>query len=426
MDRAVEVTGVGVLSALGSGAEHFNQLVAGRSAIRRVAAAEYQGFPALFEAAIAPPDRRAEIETRMLRKLLSDASWFGLLAAGAALKDAGLRGDAPRLREAGLYVGSICLEARPEMLAGAIFESLGSDGNFDPVLFGQHGISLLDPLFLVRSLPNAGTGGIAIEYQVLGPNLNLTNGPVSGMQSIQAAAAAIARGEIDVALAGAYDSMRQVDSIVEQYLAGRLCNEAVDPDEACRPFSRHSAGYAAGEGAAFVVLEAADSARARGARPLARVLGYSDRVSFGDLSPANSEGASPSGLLGAAREALELSGWPPRDVDVVVGDALALAADDTREATVYGTLFGEHAVPYWGATPAIGFTGAALSAFNVAHAVLALREGVVPPTLNCSSPAPGAPQTRKDADRRRLRNALAWCSDQGFKSTALFLGAPPS
>jgi 3-oxoacyl-[acyl-carrier-protein] synthase II len=422
--RDIVVTGVGLVSGLGLDTQvHFRRLLSGDCALR-VMDSPSPGFPRVLEAQVPNFDRRSAVETRILRRALSDAACFGMVAARSALDGAGLLRDSKRLSGAGLFVGSVCLEATADMLAPALRESTDSSGHFNQLRFGEHGINLIDPLFLVRSLPNAGIGGIAIEYQLLGPNLNLTNGPVSGLQSVLAAAACIARGEVEVAVAGAYDSTRQLDSIIEHHLAGRLAGDAVEPSEACRPFDPYSRGYGLGDGAAFVVLESLESARERGAPILASVLGYADQCSVANLTAINTENPEPDSLLRAARGALEASGCIAPQVDLVVGDGLGVPVDDQREAAAYRELFEPH-THFFAGTPAFGFTGSAASAFNLAHAVLAVSQRTIPPTLN-SARIPAAPRvaaTRQDATLERV---LCWCSDRGLKSAALLLGAPDS
>ncbi len=417
--REIVVTGVGLVSGLARDAEtHFARLLGGHAALELVDPPG-PAFPGMACAAVGSIDRREVVETRILRRALSDTACFGLMAASAALKGAGLAKDVERLRDTGLYVGSVCLEATAEMLAPALRESVDAQGRFDQLRFGERGMSLIDPLFLVRSLPNAGIGGIAIEHQLLGPNLNLTNGAVSGLQSVIAAASTIGRGEIDIALAGGYDSARQLDSMIEHMLAGRLATDPTSAAEACRPFAGGKGGYGLGEGAAFLVLEEAASARKRGARALARVLGVGERCSVPILSALNTEDPSSESLAGAARAALEDGACTESEVDLVVGDALGVSVDDARESSAFLQLFEEGRTGYYGATPALGFTGAASSAFSVAHGVLALKSQRVPPTLNAGSFA--ASTSRSSA--RRLQRVLCWCSDRGVKSAALLLGA---
>jgi 3-oxoacyl-[acyl-carrier-protein] synthase II len=189
----------------------------------------------------------------------------------------------------GLYIGSVCLDADPEAFIPALRESIDATDQVDLSRFAAHGIKLIDPLFLVKSLPNAGLCAIAIQHQTLGPNANITNGSVSGLQAIISAMSALRRGEAEMALAGGYDSLLRMDSIVDHLLAGRLAGARFAPAQACRPFDRRRSGYALAEGAAFLVLETLDHARARHASL------------YGELI-ASGQSAVPSNLLAQERE----------------------------------------------------------------------------------------------------------------------------
>ena len=419
--RQVVITGVGAVSALGC-EHHFERLQAGDCGATSITNPEYRSLAPLFECAIELPDRKF-VKTRMLRKVLSNAALAAVRGTGVALEQAKLHNDPERLAAAGLYVGSVCMEATADMLGPAVRDSAGADGVFDQRRFGQRGIQLLDPLFLVRSLPNAGAGGIAIEFQLLGPCLNLTNGTVSAMQSVIAATSAIQRGEVDLCVAGGYDCIRQLDSVVEQVISNRACRSQGPADKACRPFDQRHGGYALGEGAAFLVLEEREAALARGARPLATVLGWADRADMRNASASGLEPSGSEGLIDAARAALEAASVGPHQIDLVLGDALAIPDDDRREMDAYRKVLQGRRVPYTGATPAIGFTGAAGAAFSLVHGALALARQVVPPTLNCEMPLDDAPALFARQEKMELKRALVWCSDRGHKSTAVVLGS---
>ena len=208
----------------------------------------------------------------MLRKLLQRRWWrWQSLPLGEALEHAGLRGAHAVLESAGLHrirqfrcaAGASC---RPALQA-----SLDADGDFDVRRFAALGLLQIDPLLIVKGLPNAGLCGIAIEHRVLGPNLNIANGSMGGAQALATAARAIADGDIDVAVAGAYDSVLPAEHLVAETLSGR----ASPP----------------GEGAVMWVIESEPHARARGVRLLAAVAGACE-----------SSGSPDTAIAGALRD----------------------------------------------------------------------------------------------------------------------------
>lgn len=405
----VVVTGVGAVSALGPDAgEHLRGLFAGKSGVAPAGDTERRSLWAPLEARARGFDRRSAIANRMLRKLLTPSGAYAVAAAGEALRSAGFATAEPALAACGLYVGSVCIDIEPEIFIPALRESIGADGKIDVSRFATRGMLLIDPLFLVKSLPNGGLGGIAIEHQVTGPNLNLTNGPVSGLQAVASALRALRRGEAELALAGGYDSLLGMDSVAEHLLAGRVATAGDPPAVACKPFDLERSGYVLGEGAAFLMLETQEHAERRGARVWAELVGAGQTT-----SPS---AAAAEGLARAATTAL--GGRNGRVA--LFGDGTAVESDDLAEAEASARLFGERAVPYTAATPAIGFTGSASGAFSLLHACAAVRDGVLPPMLNCSRPDPRCPlDLVHEARRTEVTRALVWNSDRGIKHAAV-------
>jgi len=423
----VLVTGVGAVSPLGVRSRtHFEAWMDGRSAVQLARAPEFTSPTPQMEARVSGFERSQWITNRMLRKLLSPSAGYAVGAAGEAVADAGLV-DAPTLEACGLYVGSLSLEVDPEVFVPPLRASLTPAGVFDISLFAKRGMKLLDPLFLVRALPNAGACGISVEHQVLGPNTNLTNGYTSGLMSVGLAMAAIQRGETDCAVAGGYDTLLGMDSLAEHLIAGRLSTRHEDPPRACRPFDRDRDGYVLGEGAAFVLLESAAHARARGARAYAELLSYADTTDVALLQRERAGDATA--LRQAASRALGAAACPAGEVGAIFGDGLATELDDLREANAVRELFRDQApaAPFTAATSATGFTGAASGVFSLVHAVMGMEQQVVPALANCEHPDPRcAVHFLERAEPRPYHRSLVWTSDRGVKNVALVVGAPPS
>ncbi len=408
------VTGIGIISPLAVDAKrHFDRMLAGESAVEKLDDAAYRNYPPLLQARVHDFDRRKLIPDRMLRKLLSPSPAFALAAATEALRDAGMAGA--DVTDCGLYIGSVCLDADPEAFIPALRESIDATDQVDLSRFATHGIKLIDPLFLVKSLPNAGLCAIAIQHHVLGPNANITNGSVSGLQAIISAMNALRCGDAEMALAGGYDSLLRMDSIVDHLLAGRLAGNHFAPERACRPFDRRRSGYALAEGAAFLMLETLDHARARNASI------YGELISSGQSAvPSNllEQEREHKGLTACARQTLRSGGGSPPDL--IFGDGLANEVDDEREIRACHDLFGDAAVPLTAFTGSFGFPGAAAGAFALVHAMLSMRRGVVPPMINCDEPVV---EHRVDLVREARemcpRRVLVWTSDRGIKNASV-------
>jgi 3-oxoacyl-[acyl-carrier-protein] synthase II len=416
----VVVTGIGIVSPLGlSAQEHFDHLVAGASAIQALDDDVYRNFPPLAQGRVRDFDRRRWVPDRMLRKLLSTGSAYALGSATEALHDSGV--SAAELADCGLYVGSVCLEVSPETFIPALKESVNKQNQVDITCFARHGMKLLDPLFLVRSLPNAGLCAIAIQHQILGPNANITNGTLSGLQAVIAGTEAIRRGDAEIALAGGYDSLLQMDCIVDHLLSGRLARWKGSSADCCRPFDEGRDGYALSEGAVFLMLESLDHARWRSAKIYGEVLSSAEFVSPRTFIDPVIDGSAA--LCAAAARALDLSSISRNDVGLVLGDGLAVAADDNREMVAYNTVVGASGAPFTAFSGSFGFVGAASGAFSLAHAFLAIHHSVIPPLTNCHDMVSGCTMPFvRTAKAAPVKHAVVWTSDRGVKNAAVVVG----
>ncbi|HEX6086957.1 MAG TPA: beta-ketoacyl synthase N-terminal-like domain-containing protein [Thermoanaerobaculia bacterium] len=414
----VVVTGLGTISPLALTApRHFERVLAGESAVEKLDDPAYRNYPPILHARVQNFDRRELIPDRMLRKLLSPSPAYALAAATEALRDAGLAGT--NLIDCGIYIGSVCLDADPEAFIPALRESIDTTDNVDLGRFATHGIKLIDPLFLVKSLPNAGLCAIAIQHQALGPNANITNGSVSGLQAIIGAMDALRRGDAEMVLAGGYDSLLRMDSVVDHLLAGRLAGNGLEPAKACRPFDRRRSGYALAEGAAFLMLETPEHAQKRGARIYGEL-----RASGQTAVPQNflEQRAEDDGLAACARQALDDD---DQGVDLILGDGLANALDDGRELHAAAAVANGRPVPYSAFTGSFGFPGAAAGAFSLVHAMLAIHGGVMPPMINCEEPAADANvDLVREPRAASMKRVLVWTSDRGIKNAAVLAAAP--
>jgi 3-oxoacyl-(acyl-carrier-protein) synthase len=269
-------------------------------------------------------------------------------------------------------VGSLGLDQDINLFVEALRSSLDSDRRFSYTRFQRQGTALIDPLFLLKSLPNAGLCGAAIEFGLRGPNLNIMNGQVSGLLAVAIASRMVAAGECDVAIAGGYDSTLQFEVALSHLLNGHLSTKQ-SPDR----------GYVLGEGAAFFVIESESHARSRGATVFAEITG----VGHSHSRPTH----APQGLSAAARAAFD-SGAP----GAIYCDGLNLPASDRMEqdaAELIGCDAGLQS-----STHLIGYCGVASPLFSLLDAVLHLSGD-------------------------SLSNALVWTSDRRRDHVAVSLHA---
>jgi 3-oxoacyl-[acyl-carrier-protein] synthase II len=382
---------------------HWQRLMTGDSGARPVEDDLAHVLPGILHAPTIGTPANQVIHNRMLRKLLLPSASFAVDAAGQAIRDAGL---APaHMNECGLFFGSVAYEVPGRTFEPAIKASFGPDGAFDFARFGNVGMELVDPLLIVKGLPNAAPCGVSIEHGIRGINVSITSGQTSGLQAVVAAYDAIRDGLIDYAVVGGSDSMLLSEHQLSHHVAGRLRRGHGADAIAARPFDRDRDGYVLGEGAAACVLEAEDHARARGARILAAIAGADD-VTWTAASPD----IDGRGLVAAAGAVMAHVTVTPRISVFATG--LGTRGDDLREARAITRLFGRAAtVVVTAATGALGMTGAASGAFAFVHGIRAMHTRRLPPLTGCREVDPECGIQAAHAGDESPETALAWSTD---------------
>ena len=352
--RRVVVTGLGAVSPHGIGVKAFwSGLAGGTCAIRELSVIETDGFRCRIGGEV------PEVVAGSPRRTRADR--FAVAAAEEALNDAGLAVD--EREEAALIVGAVgggMLEAEEWYWAA----SRGRNTRVVPA---------------VRSvLPCAHADTLAARLRVRGPRHTVVTACSSGAVAVAEAAAHIADGVVDVALAGG------VDSITRICFMGFNALKLLDP-AACRPFDRERRGMSIGEGAGFLVLEDAVAARARGARAYAELAGYGMTTDAYHITAPEPEG---DGMVRAIRAALRAARQAPAGVQYANAHGTGTPQNDRVEARALERVFGEGALLVSSTKSMIGHTMAAAGSLEAIATLLALGHGVVPPTANLQTPDP--------------------------------------
>ena len=408
--RPVVVTGLGAVTPLGVDVDStWEAACEGRSGIRTVTRFDASGFPVRFAGEVPGDVDLGDLpfkEARRLDRVIA----LSLAASHQAAVDAGLEpgvGDRDRMGAAiGSGIGGI------ETLQEA-----------HRALFAK-GPKRVGPFTLPMAICNMSSGYVAIRQDLRGPNLSPVAACASGANAIGQAARVIERGDADVMLAGgaeapvteiglaAFASMRALS----------LRNDAVEA--ASRPFDRGRDGFVMGEGAAVLVLEAEQHALARGARPLARVLGYGATADAAYIATPteDAEGAQRCMTL-----ALADAGVTIEQVDYLNAHATSTPAGDVAEARAIRAVFGR-GLDSLAVSSTKGMTGHLLGAAGALEALLcvrALQTGVIPPTINLDDPDPDCEldHVANKARRARLRVALSNSFGFGGTNASLVLGA---
>jgi 3-oxoacyl-[acyl-carrier-protein] synthase II len=407
--RRVVITGMGMVTALGNDvASTWDGLVAGRSGVRTIASFDPSRLNVRIAAEVQGFDPSAILDRKDMRRT-DRYIQFALYCAHQALVDAGLPAhlDADMAARSGVIIGS----------------GLGGVATlFDNVLvMGERGPDRISPFFVPMGIANVGAGQVAIMCGATGPNFATVSACATGGHAIGEAWETIRRGDADLMLAGGVEA-----GIHEATVGGFAAMKALstrndDPAAASRPFDRGRDGFVIGEGGAVLVLEALEHAKARGARPLAELVGYGATA---DASHITLPAPGGIGAVRAARRALEKAGLDASEVDHVNAHATSTAEGDKAEMAAIRTIFGDHApaVAVTANKSMLGHTLGAAGAIEAIATIQAIRTGTVPPTINLTDPddnAAGLDLTPNVAAYRTIRAAVSNSFGFGGQNTAL-------
>jgi 3-oxoacyl-[acyl-carrier-protein] synthase II len=334
---------------------------------------------------------------------------FALVGARQALDQAGLPGrlEGTLAERTGVIVGS----------------GLGGVNTlFDNAqVMAERGPDRISPFFIPMGIANVGAGQVAIVFGPLGPNFATVSACATGGHAIGEAWETIRRGDADVMIAGGVEAAIHEASIGGFCSMKALSTRNDDPAGASRPFDRGRDGFVIGEGAGVVILEALEHAEARGATPLAEIVGYGATA---DASHITLPAPGGIGAVRAARRALEKAGLEPTAIDHVNAHATSTPEGDKAELQAIKTIFGEHApkVAVTANKSMLGHTLGAAGAIEAITSILAIRTGIVPPTINLVDPdeaAEGLDLTPLRAGRRQISTVLSNSFGFGGQNTAL-------
>ncbi len=408
-DRRVVVTGMGMLSALGNTvASTWDGLLAGRSGIATISSFDPSRLTSHMAGEVRDFDSSHVLDRKDQRRT-DRYIQFGLVAAREAMDQAGL----PARLEGDLA-------ERTGVILGTGLGGVGTlnDGFSTNALRGPDRIS---PFLIPMGIPNVGAGQIAINYGMTGPNFATVSACATGGHAIGEASETIRRDDADIMLAGGSEAC-VFEVLVGGFAAMRaLSTRNDDPAAASRPFDKGRDGFVVGEGAGVLVLEELEHALARGATPLAELVGYGATA---DASHITLPAPGGMGAVRAARRALVKGRLAPEDVQHVNAHATSTPEGDKAELQAIKTIFGDHAgsVAITANKSMMGHTLGAAGAIEAIVTVMALREGCVPPTINLDDPDPeaeGLDIVTSEAAQRDITVALSNSFGFGGQNTAL-------
>ncbi|MBM4409766.1 MAG: beta-ketoacyl-ACP synthase II [Chloroflexi bacterium] len=398
--RRVVVTGMGVVSPLGDTLEEFwTRVVAGESGIARMTLADPEKYPCQVAAEIKDWDYTRYMDRKDGRRM-ARFSQFAIGAARMAIEHAQLNLEGIDRERVGVVMGN----------GGG---GLQSDEEAVRTMDTRGGMKV-DPFFVSKRLNNMAGANIAIQFGLLGYNTTVVTACAAGTQAIGDATEVIRRGALDVALAGGAEA-----GICELGLAGFSSMRALStsfndtPARASRPFDRDRDGFVPGEGSGVLVLEGLDHALARGATPLAEVIGYGVTADAAYLVAPSENGA---GAARAMRLALRDAGVEASVIDYISAHATSTDVGDLTETQAIHTVFGERAtqIPVSAMKSQIGHLLGGSGGVETIAAVQALRTGWVSPTLNMDQAGEGCDLDYVPHQARRVNPRIVLKNSFGF------------
>jgi 3-oxoacyl-[acyl-carrier-protein] synthase II len=369
--RKVVVTGLGAVTPIGNDARStWRAAVAGESGIDWIRAFDATGLPVRVAAEVKDFDPTEVASPKEVRKLERNVL-LSMGAAREAMQDAGLNGFEPT--RVGIVFGTAI---------GGVNGILEQEE-----IRRDRGPERVSPNFLPNVLVDSASGQLAISLGIKGPNYAVVSACATGSHAIGEAAELIKRGDVDAVLAGGAEAAMH-PLILAGFTAMRgLAVENEDPPRASRPFDATRAGFVMGEGACVLVLEELEAARARGATVYAEVLGYGASNDAHHMAQPEPEAVGVAEMM---RAALRRADVAPERVGYVNAHGTSTPLGDLAETRAIKDVFGAHAykLAVSSTKSMMGHTFGAAGAIEAMMCVLAVHEGVIPPTINYRNPDP--------------------------------------
>lgn len=399
--KRVVITGLGTVNPLGLNvADTWSAILQGKSGISRVEHFDATGFATQIYGGVKDFDVSGVMTEKEARKIDLFIQ-YAMVAASQALADAGLNDNFDPDR-AGVAVGS------------GIGGLTTIEANHQQLL--KSGPRRVSPFLVPGSVVNMASGNIAIAHNLRGPNFAITTACTTGTHNIGYAARTIAYGDADIMVAGGSEKGSSALGMAGFAAARAMSTRNDEPEKASRPWDKERDGFVLGDGAAVLVLESLEHAQARGATIYAELsgLGLSDDAHHITSPPESGEGAEK-----AMANALRDAGLQPQDIDYINAHGTSTQVGDIAETRAVKSLFGDHAARL-AISSTKSMTGHLLGAAGALEgmiSVLAIRDGVAPPTINLDDPDEGCDLDYVPHSARKMDIRAVISNSFGFGGT---------
>ena len=398
----VVVTGLGAVTPLGLDvATSWQGICAGASGAATIDQFDASAFTTRFSASVKSFSVEGYLEPRDARRM-DPFIQYGMVAGIQAFRDSGFEVTDKNAHRVGCAIGS----------------GIGGIGSIEDtaMLVEQKGPKRISPFFVPGAIINMIAGNLSILYNLQGPNLAVVTACTTGTHNIGLGARLIAAGDVDAMLVGGAEMATTPVGIGGFAAARALSTRNDDPESASRPWDADRDGFVLGDGAGILLLESYDSAKARGAHIYCELTGFG---MSGDAYHMTSPPEDGRGAAAAMQQALNDAELAPADIDYVNAHGTSTAAGDLAETLAIKAVFGDHA-PELAVSSTKSMIGHLLGAAGSVEAILtilALRDGVAPPTINLDNPSSGCDlnYVPHQAQERVIRHALS--NSFGFGGT---------
>jgi 3-oxoacyl-[acyl-carrier-protein] synthase II len=404
--RRVVITGAGLISPIGnSPQEAWDNLQAGRSGVRELQSLPKShlkmhigGEAAGFDGSI---ENFGELEKSLQRaikkalRLMCREIEMGVASAQLCLQNCGLKLDSVPPERIGTMFGSDYILTMPSEYIDGVRACLDEHRQFHLENWGERGLPRVEPLWLLKYLPNMPASHVAIHNDLRGPSNSLTMREASANASIGEAVTTIRRGTADAIITGSTGTRLHPLRTVHVSLQERLATDYDTPEAACRPFDLNRSGVVLGEGAGSLMLEDLEFARSRNATILGEVVGYSSST----VANRNSVPDYRQAFKNVFEGVLANAGFKPEQVGHIHSHGLATIECDRCEAAAITDVFGLRKTPVTAAKSYMGNLGAGSGLVETITSLWALANNRLFPILNYRTPDPECPILAADPDR---------------------------
>lgn len=400
--RRVVVTGLGIVSPLGTGVEkNWNAITDGQCGIGKITRFDASDLATQIAGEVKDFNAVDYIEKKEIKKMDLFIQ-YGLAAADMAFKDSGLEINDSNAERVGVLVGS--------GLGG-----LPAIEHYHGVL-QERGYKRISPFFIPMLIINLAPGHISIKYGAKGPNLSSVSACATGTHSIGDAYHMIARGDADAMFAGGTESTITPLGIGGFNVMKALSTRNDDPATASRPFEKNRDGFIMSEGAGIVMLEDYEIAKARGAKIYCEIVGYGLTSDAFHLTQPAPEG---EGAARSMKMALKGAGLNPEQVDYINAHGTSTYFNDMNETKAIKSVFGHYAEKVM-ISSTKSMTGHGLGAaggFEAVYSALAIKNSIIPPTINYSEPDPECDLDYVPNEARQAECNIVLSNSLGFGGT---------